>query len=320
MPPSSQFPSKSPPLADAVYQNALDEIEQEIRPLLDQGQVADYIPQLARVPLGRFGMALQHVDGRLFEIGEARRPFSIQSISKLFTLTLAMGLEGDKLWRRVGREPSGRPFNSLMQLETENGVPRNPFINSGAMVVTDVVLSHLKEAKTSLLEFVRMLVSGRPIAYDLSVAVSEAESGHRNRALAHFLKSFGNLENDADQVLDAYFHHCAIAMSCADLAEAFLYLAYGGRHPKLPDPLLSRSQTKYVGSLMATCGTYDVAGDFAYRVGLPGKSGVGGGIVAVLPREFSVAVWSPGLDAKGNSLVGTKALELLTTKLGRSIF
>ena len=312
--------SRDARLSGRQIQDALDEIHQEVRPLLNQGSVASYIPELAQVPLERFGMAVHHVDGRVFEVGDARRLFSIQSISKVFTLTLAMGLEGDALWRRVGREPSGSAFNSLVQLETENGVPRNPFVNAGALVVTDIVLNHLQEAKTSLLEFVRMLVAGRPITYDLSVAMSEAETGHRNRAMAHFLKSFGNLHNDTDTVLDAYFHHCSIAMSCVDLAEACLYLACGGRHPKLPDPLLSRSQTKYLGSLMLTCGTYDAAGDFAYRVGLPGKSGVGGGIVAVLPGELVAVVWSPGLNTKGNSLAGTRALELLTTKLGRSIF
>ena len=305
---------------DPGMQRILEEIQQEVRPLLGQGKVASYIPQLADVGLEQFGMAVHTVDGRVYRVGDADHRFSIQSISKAFTLTLAMQLEGDELWRRVGREPSGTPFNSLVQLEHENGIPRNPFINAGALVVTDVVLSHLAEAKKTVLEFVDSLVGGEPVAYDLEVARSEAETGHRNRALAHFLKSFGNLHNDADAVLDAYFHHCSIAMSCRELAEAFLYLVCAGRVPGRDQPLIRPNQAKYVGSLMLTCGTYDSAGDFAYRVGLPGKSGVGGGIVAIMPGQFTAAVWSPGLDPSGSSLVGTKALELLTTKTGISIF
>ncbi len=301
-------------------QRILEEIQDEVRPLLHRGKVASYIPQLADVPREHFGMAVHTVGGEVFQVGDADHRFSIQSISKAFTLTLAMQLEGDELWRRVGREPSGTAFNSLVQLEHENGIPRNPFINAGALVVTDVVLSHLAEAKKTVLEFVDSLVAGEPVSYDLEVARSEAESGHRNRALAHFLKSFGNLHNDTDAVLDAYFHHCSIAMSCSELAEAFLFLVCGGHVPGRDQPLIRANQAKYVGSLMLTCGTYDSAGDFAYRVGLPGKSGVGGGIVAIMPGHFTVAVWSPGLDPSGNSLAGTKALELLTTKTGISIF
>ena len=303
-----------------AVQKILEEIRREVSPLLSQGEVADYIPELAHVPKDRFGMAVHTVDGRIFRVGDADERFSIQSISKVFTLTLAMRLEGDRMWRRVGREPSGTAFNSLVQLEQENGVPRNPFINAGALVVTDVVLSHLEEAKTSVLDFVGSLLRDGTIDYDLRVARSEAETGHRNRALAHFLKSFGNLHNKTDTVLDAYFHHCSIAMSCTELAEAFLYLAQGGLLSAEGPQVLTPSQAKYVGSLMLTCGTYDSAGDFAYRVGLPGKSGVGGGIVAIMPGQFTVAVWSPGLNAAGNSLAGTKALELLTTKTAISIF
>ena len=301
-------------------QDILEEIYREVEPLLDQGKVADYIPELAKVDPQRFGMVVRQVDGEVFEVGDSREPFSIQSISKVFTLSLAMHLEREQLWDRVGKEPSGAAFDSLMLLESELGKPRNPFINAGALVITDVLLGHFDDASDALLDFIQRLAPEGRAAYDLDVARSEAETGHRNRALAEFLKSFKNLNHPVDKVLSTYFGHCAVAMTCADLAEAFLYLAQGGEHPGFDEPILSTSQTKYVGSLMLTCGTYDEAGDFAYRVGLPGKSGVGGGIAAVLPGEFSVAVWSPGLNAKGNSLAGTRALELLTTKLGRSIF
>ena len=298
----------------------LNEIQSEVHPLLSQGSVANYIPELAEVPTEKFGMALRTVDGASYAVGDADERFSIQSISKIFTLIMAMQLAGDALWQRVGREPSGNPFNSLVQLEYENGKPRNPFINAGALVVTDVILSHLDDATQTVRDIVRSLCGVADIDFNPAVARSEHTSGHRNKAMAHFLKSFGNLDNEPGRVLDAYFHHCSLAMSCLELCEASLFLANNGVAPISSDMVMTTTQVKYVNSLLLTCGTYDAVGDFAYRVGLPGKSGVGGGIVAVMPGHFSVCVWSPGLDACGNSLAGTKALELFTTKTGISIF
>lgn len=298
----------------------IDEIAMEVAPLLGQGLTADYIPELAKISPQKFGMAVRTANGDLFTVGDADERFSIQSISKLFTLTLAMISEGDSLWQRTGREASGSAFNSLVQLEYENGIPRNPFINAGALVVTDVIISRLSNAKQSVMDFVRDLCNKSDIKFDLAVAKSESKTGHRNRALAHFLKSFGNLHNDTDAVLDAYFHHCAIAMTCVELADACMYLVRDGFNPISNKRVTTESQAKYINSLMLTCGTYDDVGDFAYRVGLPGKSGVGGEIVAVMPDEFSVCVWSPGLNKSGNSLAGVKALELFTTKTGVSIF
>ena len=302
------------------YQAILEEIHAEVEPLLEMGEVASYIPELARVPATKFGMALITHSGDQFQVGDAAEPFSIQSISKLFTLTLAMRLEGDAIWQRIGREPSGTAFNSLVQLEYENGIPRNPFINAGALVVTDMILSHLENAHQTVLDFVRKLAQNKTITFDLKVAKSEKATGYRNVALANFIKSFGNMRNEPDEVLDAYFHHCAIAMTCADLARAGLFLVNKGRMPAIDEEIVKPNQAKYIKSLMLTCGTYDAVGDFAYRVGLPGKSGVGGGILAVMPGEFSVCVWSPGLNENGNSLAGTKALELLTTLTGISVF
>lgn len=301
-------------------QRILNEIQIEVLPLLNQGCVASYIPELAGVPAERFGMALRTVDGATYAVGDAGERFSIQSLSKIFTLTMAMQLAGDSLWKRVGREPSGNPFNSLVQLEYENGKPRNPFINAGALVVTDVILSHLDNATQTVREVIRSLCGEADIDFDLRVARSEQASGHRNKAMAYFLKSFGNLDNEPERVLDAYFHHCSLAMSCLDLCEATLFLANNGVAPVRGEMVMSANQVKYVNSLLLTCGTYDAVGDFAYRVGLPGKSGVGGGIVAVMPGHFTVCVWSPGLDACGNSLAGIKALELFTTKTGVSVF
>ncbi|MDX1414912.1 MAG: glutaminase [Candidatus Promineifilaceae bacterium] len=302
------------------YSEILQEIWAEVQPLLRQGRVANYIPELAGISPDWFGMAVQTTDGELFQVGDAAEIFSIQSVSKLFTLTMAMQLEGDHMWRRIGREPSGTAFNSLVQLEYEKGIPRNPFINAGALVVIDIIMSHVSDVQGAIINFVRKLADNDSIESDTAVAYSEKHATYRNAALAYFIKSFGNLHNDAEAVLDAYYYQCALAMSCVDLAGAGMFLANGGVLPGSGERLLSTSQTKYINSLLLTCGTYDAVGDFAYRVGLPGKSGVGGGILAVMPGEFSVCVWSPGLNESGNSLVGTKALELFTTLTGISIF
>ncbi|HET7267406.1 MAG TPA: glutaminase [Oleiagrimonas sp.] len=300
------------------YQSILDQIHAEIAPTLPQGRKADYIPQLAEVDERKFGMAVFDTDGNTASVGDAEERFSIQSISKVFMLTLAMHADHETLWKRVGREPSGTSFNSLVQLEFEQGIPRNPFINSGALVVTDLVLSRIGNANRALLDFVRRLSGADDVDYDMAVAASEAALGYRNAAMANFLKSFDNLENHPDAVLDAYFHHCALAMSCSELARSFMYLA---RHGENSDGgVITSSKAKYINSLMLTCGTYDAVGDFAYRVGLPGKSGVGGGIVAVMPGVFSVCVWAPGLNASGNSLAGTRALERFSELTGQTVF
>ncbi|WP_296655319.1 glutaminase [Paraburkholderia sp.] len=302
------------------YQAILERIHRDVAPWLTAGRVADYIPELATVRADHFGMAIVTVDGQVYRTGDADVRFSIQSISKLFACTLAFQLLGDALWKRVGREPSGTAFNSLVQLEFEAGKPRNPFINAGALVVTDVLCRRFVQAETALVNFVRRLSGVTDLDYDLRVAQSELAHAERNRAMAHFMASFGNLEMPADAVIDAYCRQCAISMSCVELARAALFLANGGVSPASGERVLDASSTKRLSALMLTCGTYDAAGDFVYRVGLPAKSGVGGGIVAVLPGEFAVCVWSPGLDATGNSLVGVQALEALTSITERSIF
>ncbi|WP_371499643.1 glutaminase [Kitasatospora sp. NBC_00374] len=284
-----------------------------------RGRVADYIPALAEADPGAFGMAIATVDGEVYGAGDWEQPFSIQSVSKLFTLALAMA-EGDEgLWRGVGREPSGNPFNSLVQLETEHGVPRNPFINAGALVVTDRLLELTGDAAGAVRDFLRAESGNALVDTDDAVASSEARNGHRNAALAHFIASYGNLRNPVDSVLVHYYAHCAIAASCRDLALSGLFLA---RHGIRMDGsrLLTRSEAKRVNAVLLTCGTYDAAGEFAFRVGLPGKSGVGGGVLAVLPGRGSVCVWSPGLDVAGNSVLGVAALDALTTATGWSVF
>ena len=306
--------------ADQDFQTILNTIEAAIRPSMGEGEVASYIPQLAEVDPHQFGMALCTVDGETYTVGQADTPFSIQSISKAFTLTLAIRLEGEKLWRRVGKEPSGSAFNSLVQLEYESGIPRNPFINAGALVITDVILQHLDDAKSTVLNFMRELTGDDSIEFDTQVADSEAAVGYRNVAMANFIKSFGNLNHRPHEVLDAYFHHCSMAMSCAQLSKAALFMANRGVCPSSGDKIVSVEQSRYLNALMLTSGTYDAAGDFAYRVGLPAKSGVGGGIMAVMPNRFAATVWCPGLDSSGNSVVGLHALQLLSQLTGWSIF
>jgi glutaminase len=298
----------------------LEEILADAPRFAGQGKVASYIPALARVPADKFGIAVETVAGETFKAGDADEAFSIQSISKVFSLMLAMRIVDADLWRRVRREPSGNPFNSLVQLEYERGIPRNPFINAGALVVIDALISVLKEAKLCFVDIARMLSGNAAVDFDLEVARSEEAHGFINKALANFLKGFGNIDNEVDAVLDAYFHHCALSMNCGDLARAFLPLANSGVSPLLNEAILTAQQTRQVNSLMLTCGLYDAVGDFAYRVGLPAKSGVGGGIVAVVPGEMTIAVWSPELDEAGNSVRGTCALELFTRITQRSVF
>ena len=302
------------------WQKHIDRIARDVRPQLKQGQVATYIDALARIPKDRFGMAVRTADGEEFVAGDGETPFSIQSISKLFTLTMAMNFIGDGLWKRVGREPSGNPFNSLVQLEHEEGVPRNPFINAGAHVVTDCLASHCGDPRRDILNFVRAVAGNDGIDYDPEVAASERQTGYRNFALANFLKSFGRLECDVDVVLDLYFHQCSIAMSCLDLCRAVSFLANDGIHPVTGDKIVPKPRARRINSLMLTCGLYDAVGNFAFRVGLPSKSGVGGGIVSVLPGKLTACVWSPGLDPSGNSLAGTRALELFARRTGATIF
>ncbi len=298
------------------------EIADEMRARPDRGAVASYIPELARVDAEQFGLAVIDREGRVAAGGDADIPFSIQSISKVFTLTLALGMVGDRLWRRVGREPSGSPFNSIVQLEREQGIPRNPFINAGAIAVTDVILSghQPREALGEILRFMQFLAQDNEIAIDETVAASEKRTGFRNAALANYMRSFGVVENPVDYTLGVYFHHCAIAMSCRQLATAGLYLAYSGLHPLVGHTVISAERARRINAIMLTCGHYDGSGDFAYRVGLPGKSGVGGGILAVAPGKASICVWSPGLDAAGNSHLGRIALEMLVKRTGWSIF
>ena len=302
------------------YQSVIDRIRDEVRELWGQGRVADYIPALEKVNPRQFGMAVATLDRQEYSTGDAQVCFSIQSISKVFTLAMVTRHVGDDIWDAVGREPSGNPFNSLVQLEYEQGKPRNPFINAGALVVTDRLISLYPHPKDAMLEFVRSLCGNDDIYYDKEIARSERLNADRNMSLAYLMKSFGNIRNDVDTLLDVYCHQCAISMSCVDLARAFLFLSNRGVNPFSGKQVLSVSQAKRLGALMLTCGFYDESGDFAFRAGLPGKSGVGGGIAAYIPGNLAITVWSPELNRHGNSLAGMAALEHFTTDIGNSIF
>ena len=287
----------------------------------DRGEVASYIPELAKVDPGQFGIAVATADGRMLTGGDANTGFSIQSISKVFALTLALGKVGDQLWDRVGREPSGNAFNSIVQLEQERGIPRNPFINAGAIVVSDVNLGSYQPrvAIGEILRFIRYLAGDDSIAINREDAASETATGFRNIALANYMRAFGNVRHAADLVLGLYVHQCAIEMSCRQLALAGRYLMLNGQHPD-GGRVVSPGRARRINALMLTCGQYDASGDFAFRVGIPSKSGVGGGILGIVPGRASIAVWSPGLSPSGNSHLGTQALEMLAQRTGWSVF
>jgi glutaminase len=301
------------------YQSIVNEIALQAQAAKERGKVATYIPELAGVDPSKFGIHVVDIDNNKYASGEAHERFSIQSISKVLSLSQAFSILGDELWDRVGVEPSGDPFNHLSLLEMENGIPRNPLINAGALVVADVLVSHLKSPKQDFLDYVRAIAGDSSIQFDASVAHSEKSTGHRNYAAAHLLKSYKNLYNPVEEVLDFYFHQCAIAMSCAQLTQVFSIFMNKGISQN-GTPFLHVNQVKRINALMLTCGFYDEAGEFAFEVGLPGKSGVGGGIVALLPNKFCIATWSPGLNSKGNSKLGLEALEAFTTKTALSIF
>ena len=305
------------------YQEILEEIEREVQTELGIGNVANYIPALAEVEPNQFAMTITLESGEQFSVGKSKEEFSIQSISKVLAFSLAIDIYSKSLYKRVGVEPSGSAFNSLVQLEYENGIPRNPFINAGAIVVVDALITHFGgdySALEKVMNFTREISDNSELKFNPIVAKSEIEHASRNLSLAQLMKSFGNFENDVHEVVRTYFKQCAISMNTEHLSRAMIYLAFKGKDPISRKEFLNERQAKRINALMLTCGHYDASGEFAFNVGLPAKSGVGGGIVAIVPNVMSIAVWSPRLNAHGNSHVGTLALQLFTTKTGLSIF
>lgn len=305
---------------DSTYKNIIKKAYREINLLENKGKVATYIPELANVDDAMFGVHITRLDGAEFGMGNNLEKFSIQSIAKVLSLTMAYKIMGERIWSRVDVEPSGTKFDSLLLLETYHGIPRNPFINSGALVVCDILISHLDNAREEFLDFVRALSDIPHLNYSDKIADSEKAHGYRNTALCNFIKSFGNIENEPAEVLDFYFDMCSLEMNCQQLSKTFTFLANGGHKIINNKKIISKSNSKRINALMLTCGFYDESGEFAFKVGLPGKSGVGGGIVALYPGNYAIAVWSPKLNPNGNSFKGMKLLETITTHSELSIF
>lgn len=302
------------------YKEAIEAVYSEVKKEKDKGKAASYIPELKKIDTSKFGLYISTLAGEYYGVGDCKEKFSIQSISKVLALTLALKLVDKNLWKRVGVEPSGDPFNSLVQLEFEKGIPRNPFINSGALVICDILISKLKNPKTDFLEFVKSLSLNKEINYNPKIVASEKKYGFKNAAHVNLMKSFGNIKNNIETVLDFYYHMCSIMLSCEELSKIFLVYANGGILPHNNERIMTLSISKRINATIQLCGLYDQAGKFAFEVGLPGKSGVGGGIVAIHPGKYCIAVWSPKLNKKGNSNKGIKALELFTTKTETSIY
>lgn len=298
----------------------LSHINTQCQLLFGQGNVANYIPELAKIKPQQFAMAVLTVDGDTYTTGDAKTRFSIQSISKVLTLSLALQRYGESLWQRVGKEPSGTAFNSLIQLEMENGVPRNPFINAGALAVCDALQSRVSAPLHHYLETVRQLSGNSKINFNKAVSRSEFKHRFRNAAMANLMKSFDNFDNDVDAVLSNYCKYCAIEMNVVELAKTFSFLANKGISQTTKETFISRKQNSQLNSLLFTSGLYDAAGDFAYRIGMPGKSGVGGAILAVVPERYTVVVWSPELNQYGNSVAGLHALELFAKEMEIQLF
>lgn len=301
------------------FENVLKHIYSELNKEVHRGQVASYIPELENVNPRHFGIHLRPIDDSPVGVGDFCTPFSIQSISKVLSLAFALKLLGADVWKRVGVDPTHEPFNFLSLTEKGNGIPNNPFVNAGAMVVSDMLYSHLECPEREFLNFVRNLSNDSSIDYNKKVYTSEKANGHRNHATASLLKSLNNLDNDVEQVLDFYYLQCSLSMSCEQLSKSFYFLMNGGKNI-VDHEFLSPSQIKRLNAIMLTCGFYNDVGGFAFNVGLPAKSGVGGGIIAVHPGKYCIATWSPGLNEKGNSLLGIKALEMFTTETELSIF
>lgn len=302
-----------------MYQRILKDLPAQMVPFFSEGKVADYIPALSNVPKERFGIATAQVDQSCYSAGDSDESFSLQSITKVFALTLAVQSMGDRIWEKIGRRLSAKAFNSIMPIEEADGLPRNPFTNEGAIAMTDLLLTLDNRYLKKLVKFARQFSGNGTVDYDMNVAISEKQNGHRNAAIAYFLKSYQILQNPVEQVLENYFIQCSLAMSCVELSRSLAFLANHGKDPFQKIQVLTPSQTRRLNALLLMFGTYDAAGEFVFRIGLPGKTGVGGGIIAVVPGKMTIAVWSPGLDRYGTSVVGLHALERLTEKSDLSI-
>ena len=297
----------------------IDRLHDEYQSLSD-GEVATYIPELEKANPEHFGICLVTTTGRTFEAGDCDQPFTIQSISKPFTFGMALEEFGDdSVWRHVDVEPSGDAFNSV---ELQNGTnrPHNPMVNSGAIAVTAMLHERYGSETFDKILARFSAAAGRPLSIDQAVYESERRTGHRNRAIAHLLLNFGVVPEDAEVALDVYFRQCAILVTCRDLAVMGATLANMGRNPLSDEGVFNIHCVKDMLSIMFTCGMYDYSGQWAYRVGVPAKSGVGGGVMAVVNRQMGIATYSPRLDSHGNSRRGIEVCVELASRLGLHVF
>ena len=305
---------------DAGLERAVQEAFACAQSSLGEGRVATYIPELGRADPSKLAVNLHTVDGRVSGAGDVDEPFTLQSISKVFTLAYALRSGGDGFLRQMSMEPSGDAFHSIVRLEQEQGRPRNPYINTGAILVSEQLPGRNPEEKIDgFLDFLKELARSDRIEIDDNAYRSESETGNRNRALAHFMKHHGTIENPTVAV-ETYFRQCSIRATALLLGRMSLFLANKGVDPVTGRRILDEKSNGMIVALMATCGLYDEIGRFAVRVGLPGKSGVSGGIMAVAPQRMTIAVFSPKLDPKGNSVAGLAALTALSEKLRLSLF
>jgi glutaminase len=311
----------APPLLEdpVMISQVLREITILVKPLFGRGRVASYIPQLACVSPTKFGMSYRTISGLDCATGDCDEAFSIQSLSKVLSLILALNRMESVVWSKMGKEPSGTPFNLIAQLEAEKGIPRNPLINAGALVVTDLLFEAADDPARLVLDFTRFLVANDGLQIDEAVAASELKTAFTNMALANVLRLHGTVLRPPATIVESYSRQCGIAITCRELTRAFMPLAARGMSPFAAEVIVPERLARRLNALLFTCGMYDSVGSFAYRVGLPAKSGVGGGTVAIIPNVGTLCVWSPELDRFGNSVLATAALEHFVQLTGCSI-
>lgn len=301
----------------------LQQFIEEAKKVTKYGKVADYIPALAEANQHDLSAAIYYVDGTCVKAGEIKTYFTLQSISKVLTLALALMDHGQEyVFERVGMEPTGDPFNSIAKLETVNpSKPLNPMINAGALAVTNMIKGKNKEEKFErIITFVRNLTNNHTISISEKVAQSEYDTAWLNRSLCYFLKEHGIIQGDVEELMELYTKQCAIQMHSLDLAKIGAVFALNGKHPETGMQLIPEKIARLCKTFMVTCGMYNASGEFAIKVGIPAKSGVSGGILAVVPNRYGIGIFGPSLDEKGNSISGIRLLELLSAKYSLSIF
>ncbi|MDL0434774.1 MULTISPECIES: glutaminase A [unclassified Niallia] len=301
----------------------LKAVLEEARVYTKDGKVADYIPALSRANGDDLSIAVYYPNGTCYSAGCIKEKITLQSISKVLTLALALMESGeDTVFQKVGYEPTGDPFNSIVKLEMSNpSKPLNPMINAGALAVTSMIKGNsVEERLTRIVDFVKKLAGNDDISYSEEVARSEFETSHLNRALCHFMKQHGIINEDVEELLDLYTKQCAIEVNCLDLARIGIIFAMDGVEPVTNNRIMPAHVARICKTFMVTCGMYNASGEFAVRVGIPAKSGVSGGILGAVPNRFGIGISGPALDDKGNSVAGVKLLEILAKKYSLSMF